>query len=469
MPELQLPLLGGGKQTNLDYRDLLPVNMMPVFRNIKGDQGYLLTIDGLEQFSETSGVARGGYYNERFNKHFRVSGERLESINTDGSVDVIGVIPGNGICRFASSFNTQAILADGRLFLYDNATLTEVIDPDLGSPIDITWFRGIYVLTDGATIFQTDINDEFSISPLKFVTSEFSNDQTFAVRQTENNQVIAFNRTSIEYFYFNPNVDPSVSVLTPVQGKSVKIGIGGVNCAVEMAGTYFCLGSRANEAYKLYAISSGGQGQLLSTRHVEQILEGLSDSEIQSVYLEAQYKDGQYVLIVHLPNCTLAFNYTIFQKAGKDGAWAIFKSGVENDLYRAKFGVFDPRIGEWIYGDILENKLGKLVSDKSSQYDNFVEFEFYTPQFTIESASIDGIEIECIPGFGGEQLSTFISLSEDGAIFSQEHNKIFNKPRDYKARYIARRFGYCNHYLMYRFRFTGEIKQAFSGLKVSYG
>ena len=76
----KLPFIKGDRKDNLDYRSNLPVNFTAIAKDIRGDAGYLLTHDGLTQFSVTNGAARGAAFNERFNKHFRVSGDHLESI-----------------------------------------------------------------------------------------------------------------------------------------------------------------------------------------------------------------------------------------------------------------------------------------------------------------------------------------------------------------------------------------------------
>lgn len=469
MPKMQLPLLKGDKNTNLDYRDLLPVNMMPVIRNVKGDSGYLLTVDGLKRFADTSGTARGGYYNERFNKHFRVSGDKLESINTDGTIEVIGTIPGTDICKFASSFNTQAILADGRLFLYDNATLREIKDPDLGFPIDLAQFRGIYVFTDGATISQTDITDEYSVSPLKYVTSEFSNDATVAVRQTDNNQIIAFNTTSIEYFFFDPNTQVNVSALRAVQGKSIKIGAVSANAVTEMDGAYLCIGSRPSEEYKVYAISGAGRSDQISTRNINQILETKTKQQLANAYIESRYSDSQHVLIIHLDDCTLAYNHTIAKQAGIDNAWSILKTGVDNDIYRAKFGVFDPRVNEWIYGDIHESKLGYLVSDTASQYGETVECECYTPVNYLDgNIVLQNLTLQNIPGFTDTDTSLFYSFTDEGVLYGQESVFNISKEYQYKRSIKIRCNGLFTNLMGLKLRFISESKQAISGCVIEY-
>ena len=466
---INLSLVRGDRQSNLDYTDALPVNFTPVVKSIKGDNGYLLANDGLTKFADVNGKARGGYYNERMKMHFRVSGNRLEEIGTDGSVTAIGVIGGNDVCQFASSFNTQAILSGGRLYLYDGATLTEIKSSNLGSPTSIAWFRGIYVLTDGENIYQTDILDEYSISPLKYVTSEFSNDPTIAVRQTQNNQIIAFNRTSIEYFYFNPDAATGVSVLSPVQGKSNKVGIAGVNGVTEMSGVYFCVGSRGSESFKFYMIGSGGSEQVISTRYINQILDDLTLSEIESIYLESRYKDGQHHLIAHLPTHTLIYNHAIASTMGVDNAWSLASTGLDGEVWRAKYGVFDVRVNKWIYGDTKTNTLAELDSSTCSQYGEAQQHTCYTPLVYLDGNIVmQDIDLQSIPGYTTTNTSIFWSFTEDGVSYGQESSYNISTPLKYKSKIRLRNNGMFSDMFGLKFRMISSDKQAFSGLSINF-
>ena len=191
-----IPLIKGQRKSKYDYRDNLPVNMTAVASQVEGDTGYLLAHDGLTEFAQTSGTARGGYFNERLNRHFRVSGNNLESVATDGVIENIGAIAGQGTVSFAESFNSLAIVAGGRFYLYDEAGLQEVVSDNLGVPIDITWFSGIYVMTDGEFIYNTSLSDETEIRVLDYVSSEFASDPIKGLLRTDSNQIVAFNRYS---------------------------------------------------------------------------------------------------------------------------------------------------------------------------------------------------------------------------------------------------------------------------------
>jgi hypothetical protein len=467
MPELQLPMIKGDRLDKLDYRSNLPVNLTAVVRAIKGDDGYLLTHDGLTEFAQTNGKARGGTFNERFNKHYRVSGDAFESIAADGSVTNIGVTSGDGICSFANSFNTQAILTDGKLFYWDNASLIQVTDPDLGFPIDITWFAGLYVMTDGESLFHTDAANEFSIAPLKYSSSEFASDKILGVARNSQNQILAFNRYSIEWFYYNPNVPSGTSVLQVIQSKTMTIGIIGTHCKTLLDEVFFILGGRKDESPSIHAIV-GGQSQNISNREIDKIIGKYTESQMVNVVMESRVVDRDKFIIIHLPNETLLYNHTVAQKMGADSAWSYVKSGIDTDeVWRAKFGVFDPRAAKWIYGDILENKLAYLDQEAGAQYGESVECICYTPILSgLETLSIDEFEINTITGYTAKDFTSAFSISSDGITYGKEYWNLISKSNNYNTRYIARNLGYIRDDFNFKFRIVSTEKMSFSGLTV---
>ena len=466
MPTIPLPLLKGDRNSDLDYRDNLPVNMTGVVRSVKGSAGYLLTHDGLTEFSTVGGKARGGVYNERFRKHYRLSGNVFEEISEVGAVIARGQVIGSTTASFANSFNTQAILSDGKLFYWDGATLSQVNDPDLGVPIDITWFRGIYVMTDGESLFHTDVGNESSIAPLKYSSSEFSSDPIKGVARNDQNQIIAFNRYSTEYFVFNPNVQSGTSVLQVISGKASKIGIVGTHCKTEIDGRFFILGGRKEESPSVHILSAG-QETTIATREIDKIISQYSEQELSGAYLESRVVDRDKFLIIHLPDYTLLYNHSIASKMGIDMAWSYVKTGVDVDEpWRAKFGVFDPRASKWIYGDTLENKLAYLDQKSAAQYGNQVENICYSPIVPISSLSIDQFEIDTIPGFATTDFTSFFSMSQDGVMYGMEYTNLISSPNQYSQRYIARRLGYIRDSFNFKFRFVSPYKMAFSGLQV---
>lgn len=462
---MPIPFIKGQRKSKYDYRDNLPINMTAVATAIEGDQGYLIAHDGLTEFADVSGIARGGYFNERLNRHFRVSGDQLESISSTGESTQIGTIAGSGPVSFAESFNTLGIVAGGRFYLYDESGLNQVTDDDLGVPIDVTWFRGIYVLTDGEYLYNTSLQDETEINTLEFVSSEFASDPIKGLLRTDSNQIVAFNRYSTEYFYFNGNAPVGASPLQVVDGKSNRIGIVGTHCKCFLDGMIFILGGRKDESPSIH-ILNGANEATIATREIDKILATYTEAELATAFLEDRTVDRDKFLIIHLPRHTLLYNHTVGATIGAQAAWSFVKTQ-GGSTWRAKFGVFDPRISKWVYGDTQANKLAYLDDESFAQYDAEQEALVYTPIIPAKQMAIDKVEIDTIPGFSSSDISSAVSLSYDSVAWGTEHWNVISRPDNYNTNYIIRRMGYVSQSFSMRLRFISKDKMAFSGLTIN--
>ena len=469
MPELTANLIKGDKtDSRTDYRDALPVNMTAVARPILGANGYMLSHAGLALHGTGSGIDRGGVWNERQEAHYRVSGTDFIRVAADGSVVVLGTISGAERATVSAySFNTQAIVADGKMWLFDGTTLTQITDPDLGTPIDICWIDGYYFLTDGEYVYHTLITDEYQIDPLQFATAEFSPDPTLAVAKTSDNQVIVFGRYSTEWFTNRATPNFAFQRIT---GKSVKSGIVGTHCKAELDGQFFVLGGAKYESISVHSVS-GGYFTSIASREVDKLIAQYTEAELASVVMEARVEDRDKFLIIHLPNETLIFNATIAQVAGKDNAWSILKSDVVGDTpWRAINGVFDPRVG-WVYGDKQNNNIGLLDNALSTHYGVAVEQILYTPMAHLETTSIDQVVIESIPGHqvNSGDVTVAVSLTYDGLTYGKEWWADYGQQYQYNQRFIINRLGYVRDNVGMKLRCASPERLAFSKMTVMYG
>lgn len=467
MPDLTIPLTRGERiDADTDYRDFLSVNMTAVDRSVFGAPGYMLQHPGLTQHATGIGIDRGGYWNERQAIHFRVSGEYLISVSAAGAVSTLGSISGSKKVSLTHSFNSQAVVADGKMWLY-SGTLTEVTDPDLGNPIDITWIDGYYFLTDGEFLYHTDLTDESSIDPLRFATSEFSPDPTLAVDRTSDNQVIVFNRFTTEFFI---NRATDNFAFQRIQAKAVKCGIVGTHCETELEGVFYVLGGGREEATSVHFITAGLY-RSIATREIDKIIATYTEAELEDAVLETRVEDRYRYIIVRLPNHTLLYNKNIAEKYGDESAWTIVKSSILDDgPWRGINGVNDPRVG-WIYGDRISNKIGRLDNTVATQYGESVETVLYGPLINLESASIDELELDILPGhqINIDDVTTFLSLTYNGITFGKEQTILYGQQFDYNQRFIAYRLGYVRDYFGVKLRTVSPERLAFSSLRIAYG
>lgn len=469
MPTQQLTFIKGDKVgSETDYRDALPVNMTAVSRPILGAQGYMLQLPGLTLHATGEGIDRGGIWDSRRNAHYRVSGDKLIQVLANGQTTELGTVPGSGTVEMTYSFNNLAIIADGRMFLYNPTdNFREVTDTDLGDPIDICWVDQYFFMTDGENLFHTDIANETVIDPLDFATSEFSPDPTYGVEKTEDNRVMVFNRYTTEIFVNNASENFAFS---RISGLALEIGIVGTHAKAKIGHGFIVVGNRSEEAVSVHLVSPG-QSQKVATREVEKVIGSYKETELRDVVVETREEDGYQHVLVHLPSHTLLFNQTIATTAGLETAWSIIKSDVQGDTpYRGIYGVFDNNLGKWVYGDKQNSSIGIYDEDVATQYGAIAEWLLFTPYFPIESSSIDEMEIKTIPGFSKTNDATLaVSLTFDGFQYGKEKFLEYGGRGQYDQRLIARRFGYVSDYVSFRLRGASRTRMAIGSGVFIYG
>ena len=464
----RVPLIKGDSiSVETDYRDALPVNMYAVEREILGGIGYMLCYPGLTKFAAGVNIDRGGNYNDRFSRQYRVSGTKLIQVNEDGSITELGDIVGTRQAAMPYSFNTQCIIANGRMFLYDPAGgFRQVVDTDLGNPLDGVWVDGYYFLTDGEYVYHTDIDDEESVHPLKFATAEFMPDPSIGVAKTQDNKVMVFGRYTVEYFEDQATENFAFQRVVP---RAQKIGIVATHAKCESGNKWYITGGRKEEALGVHILAAGAS-EKVSTREVDKILSGYIEPELSDMRMESRMEDNVVFVLVHLPNETLCFNETIAKKLGLQNAWAILTSGTVGGNYRAINGVFDARLGFWVFGDKQNGNISKLDNTVFTEFGEPNEWLLYTPFLNLETASIDEVELETIPGHTVDSDATVaISLTYDGLTYGMEWFQMYGLPLDYAQRFIVRRLGYVSDWVGFKFRGATRSRMSFAVMDIKYG
>lgn len=463
MPEISVTLIQGDKcGVETDYRDTLPVNMYPVLRKILGADGYMIDYPGLATFCTGFGKDRGAAYNERQEQQYRISGQKFVSVASDGTVAELGDIPGVKQGSMPYSFNTQAVISDGRMFLYDTTSgFRQVTDQDIGQPLDAVWVDGYYFLTDGEYIYHTDLTDESAVDPLKFATAEFMPDPSLGVSKTQDNKVIVWGRYTAEYFV---NAATSNFAFQRVETRAQKIGIVATHAKVEIGDSFYIVGGRKDESIGVHRFDIG-KSTKVSTREVDRIIEQYTEPELIDIRVEARSEKDVSFVIIHLPNETAAY-------CVNTGSWILLKTRITGvDFHRAINGVFDARNAKWIYGDRVGANIGSLTDTSPTQYTTDPqEWTLYTPLLKLERASLDEIEAEILPGYNDEGDATaFLSLTYDGVVYGKEILITYGTPNNYGNRFIARRLGYVSDWVGIKIRGASRSRMAFGLFKVTYG
>ena len=414
---MQIPILNGiYTSTAGDFRVEYPRNMVPVVMKSGISEGYFRPADGIIKLGTGPGIDRGGI--EVNGLLYRVMGTKLVSISSTGVVTILGDVGGEGQVTMDYSFDYLAIASSGKLFLYRSATgLQQVTDPDLGTVVDVVWVDGYFMTTDGEFLIVTELNDPFSVNPLKYGSSEADPDPVVALLKVRN-EVYALNRHTIEVF---DNVGGQLFPFQRVEGAQVQRGAIGTHACCNFMESIAFIGGGRNEAPSVWTVS-GSNAERIATREIDLLLAQFTEEELANVLVESRVDKGYRHLYIHLPNQTLVFDGAATISVGAPVWFTLATSIVGNGQYRARNLVWV--YNRWNVGDPTSTAFGYLSDSLSSHWGVLNGWEFSTIIMYNESRSLVFHELELVSLTGnsifGTDPSIWTSYTEDGLTWSQE-------------------------------------------------
>lgn len=464
---MQIPILNGiYADTSADFRTSYPRNLMPVPKKQGISQGYLRPADGIVEFVTGPGQDRGGI---NWNGVcYRVMGSSLVSVASDGTITVLGDVGGTTApVTMDYSFDRLAIASNGRLYYWNSAGLTPVTDPDLGTVVDFVWVDGYFMTTDGTSLIVTELTDPTQVNPLKYGSSEADPDPIKGLLKLRN-EVYAVGRYTIEVF---DNVGGNLFPFQRVPGAMLMRGAVGTYAAcaftlTNYAGVAF-LGSARNEPPAIW-FGVNGVTTPLSTREIDTILQGYTESQLSSAILEPRVDKSHALLYVHLPDQTLVYDAAASAVVSEPVWFVLTSSLVGSSQYRARNLVWC--YDRWISGDPTTTKLGYYTDKSAHHYGVVIGWEFGTVVLYNESAGAIFHELELVALSGSIELgktpTIWTSYTIDGLTWSQEHGRTAGRQGKRDMRLTWMQQGHMRNWRIQKFRGTSESHLSIARLEV---
>lgn len=449
----QIPILRGVFMDQAaDLRTALPRNMVPVPMESGISDGYLRPADGVLNFATTTpGIDRGGInWNGVL---YRVMGTKLVSVDPVGAVTVLGDVGGAGQVKLDYSFDRLSIASDGKLWYWDGSALTQVTDPDLGTVDDQLFVDGYFMTTDGEFLIVTDLNDPYSVNPVKYGSSEADPDPVKGLKELRD-EVYALNRYSIELFN---NIGGDFFPFQRVDSAMIPRGSIGRDTSCLFAGTIAFMGSGRNEAPSVYLVAPGDSIKI-ATREIEQILQNYSEEQLSQCVVEARADKAHQHLLIHLPDQTLVYDAAASASL-RQPVWFTLTSTVSGlGIYRARNFVWC--YDKWLVGDPTKAQLGTMTNTVSTHYGEATGWDFGTMIMYAggNGAILHELELVCLPGRValGDDPVVWTSYSVDGEKWSQERPKSCGKQGLTQKRLAWRQMGKLLNYRIQKFRGTSD-------------
>ena len=457
----QIPILSGAySDGNADFRVSYPVNMVPVAQPQGISSGYLRPADGIVQQGTGPGLDRGGI--EWNNILYRVMGTSLVSISATGVVTTLGTIPGTDRVIMVYSFDYLAIAGDGKLFLYDGTTLTQVTDPDLRTVVDVVWVDGYFMTTDGEFLVITELNNPFAVDPLKYGSSEIDPDPVVGLIKLRN-EVYAVNRHTIEVFQ---NVGTTGFPFERITGAQITRGSVGVNANCAFIDQIAFIGGGMGEGIAVW-LGVNGNSVKISTREIDILLSEYTEAQLALAFMETRTDRDHRQLLIHLPDKTLVYDAVTTAALGQP-VWYVLTSSLTGvGQYRSSKLVY--AYGRWNTCDTQTNRIGYLVDNISTHWGEKVGWSFATQIIYNEGRGVIVHDLELVALTGrvalGEDPTISTQYSDDGVTYSQRKFIRAGKIGDRAKRLLWMQQGALRNWRVQRFTGDSDAFLSFARLE----
>lgn len=458
---MQIPILNGiFSDDSPSVRNSYPLNLQPVAQRNGVSNGFLRPADGIIQNGTGAGSDRGAInWNDVC---YRVMGSNLVRVNSDGSVDTLGNVGDDGnLVTFDYSFDRLAIASGLKLWYYDGS-LTQVTDIDLGNVVDMIWIDGYFMTTDGANIVVTTLTDPTSVLPTDYAASEIDPDPVLSLKKLRNEAVV-INRYTIEYFR---NIGGTGFPFQRIEGAQVQKGCVGTHANCVYLETLAFVGGSRNEQNGVY-LAANGQAQKISTRSIDEILEGYTEAQLSKIKVEPRNDKSSQLLYIHLPDRTLVYDGAASQEMGQN-VWFILSSGLGGpSKYQAQSFVYC--YNRWLVGDPTSSRVGYFTDDVGTHWGNHISWEFGTQLIYNDSQGALFHELELVALTGridsddDPEIST--SFSRDGVKWSNDKYIKAGKEGDRTKRLRWLRQGVVKNFRTQRFKGDSQAHISFLRLE----
>lgn len=281
------------------------------------DKYILENFVGQTLFGTASGVGRGMFKHQGL--LYRVCGNTLYSVISDGTHTTLGTIPGTEQCIFDGIGSDVIVIGDRRAFIWNGSTLTEVTDVDLQSPDSVTVLNNQAIYDgEGGQFGVSDVGDASSINGLNYATAESKADNLIRVYAFDE-IVYMFGEETIEQWWNSGVGNPPFD---KVQGGIIQRGLAGLYAVSSNEKFVYFLGDD-REVYRL----KGSAKEAVTNQAL--VREFKSYTSVSDAIIWCMKLRGQNFTVVTFPTDDKTWIYP------EGGQWFQWSSGVSGGRNKA--------------------------------------------------------------------------------------------------------------------------------------
>ena len=342
---------------------------------------------------------------------------------TDVSIEVLGSIPGLGVCEIVGGFSKLCIIEVGTFgYVYDETDgLEQITDPDFiaAASVDYDAGRFVFVPADGSPFYWSKLDNPASIDPQNFADAERFTDPNKYVKFFNDSIVIGGTRSHQRF-----NYDPTLDTYITFQGEGSTIGyVGGLT---DYGESFAFIGLGNDGGFNMYVYGPTGPALISNDFIAEFLNQNYSLIEIERATANTIEWKGTTLTFFDLPRHTLCFY---------GSGWCFVQSGITgSQIDKWQINHIQQAYGYFWTGDNKRGSIGMLM-DNGLEYGEEIEsgFQFNVRGTENTQVSVRFVYAEVTMGTSQQDREPRISLqtSEDGRIFSYPDYQTLGKTGHY--------------------------------------
>ena len=285
-----------------------------------GKETYVLhSFPGLLNITSATGNDRGGW--RMAGTGYRVSGQTLYSFDSAGVHTSLGSIEGSTRCVFATDGTNLVIVANTKVYVYDGATVTEVVDSNIVGATAVTYLNNQMIYTNNNLFVVATVGDPTTANGLDQAAAESQPDslvRAYAFQQT----LYMVGSESTEPFWNTGEGNPPFE---RIDGQIFEVGTSALHSVAHTDEALYWLG----DDKAVYQVS-GGIKKRISTTAISHAID--SYSKVDDAYAYTFTMEGMNFYAITFPTAdkTWCLNESL-----SNGGWFELSSGLSSGKYQA--------------------------------------------------------------------------------------------------------------------------------------
>ena len=468
MARLPVPIpLGFYQSTSPTLSIQRCINWIPtVMEKASLNQTALLQPSGVILSSQTNlGTCRGGH--EMAGVPYFVIGNSLVSMSESLVVTNHGAITGSVRVSMADN-GTQLVIVvpggDAYAFNKDTLTLTQIVDPDFQTSDTVGFYRGFFVFTtsDGKQLFVSNLNAPLTFDALDFGSAEGDPDR-IVTQVVDHDELSIIGSKTTEVFKNIGGADFPLQIINGAftqKGAHTKYGV------IKFDNTYLFIGGGENELSAIWRQTSNASAGKISTDAIDNAIQKYNESEISNAFTMTFSKKGQFFAVFsfnssRIPGKTFVYNGTASALSGSP-VWFEFQTGVTDNTWRVNAIV--KAYGRLFCGDAIDGRIGELVDNVYTEYDNVIFRQAATQPFSAGDLTVFAGQIEATfqSGVGltvgqGSNPVARMDFSNDNQTWSNEFSRKIGRIGEYGHETVWNKQGLIPKFRTIRFTVTDPV------------